>query len=188
MSSKVMGTSMKSPRENLHLYDFLRAGRQVLVMKKASLETFKTTRQRIGNGLNAGLEYPWADLIALEPPKVFSDIVESVLGAIFIDTRGDLDACETFLENLGLMRLMRQMLDSKMEVMPPKQRLGIAAGNEKVSYKMTREGVQSRRVWRCAVSVGGQEIAFSDCNTKVEAESRAASKAIKIIQKRGLPP
>ena len=39
-----------------------------------------------------GLVYPWRALAAFAPEKVFGDLIEAVLGAIYIDTNGDLKA------------------------------------------------------------------------------------------------
>ena len=44
-----------------------------------------------------GLFYPWRALAAFAPEKVFSDLIEAVLGAIYIDTNGDLKACIAML-------------------------------------------------------------------------------------------
>jgi len=41
-------------------------------------------------------------------PKVFSDILEAIIGAIYIDSSGDLDICWDFLERIGLVKLMNR--------------------------------------------------------------------------------
>ena len=51
----------------------------------------------ISNSLAHANYYPWTDLARLEPPKFFSDMVESILGAIYIDTHGSLSECQSFL-------------------------------------------------------------------------------------------
>ncbi|KAK1069281.1 Dicer-like protein 2 [Friedmanniomyces endolithicus] len=150
-----------SPRV-LHLHDFIRA---------------------ITKALHAGVEYPWPDLLALRPQKFFSDVVESVLGAVYIDTRGDLGVCEGFLERLGIMGHMRRFLEGDMETMQPKERLGVAAGNETVKYVGSSETVEGRKIVRCAVMVGEREVArCPDCNSRAEAEARAALAAVEILQ------
>ena len=50
-----------------------------------------------------GLVYPWRALAAFAPEKVFSDLIEAVLGAIYIDTNGDLKACVAILRRFGVL-------------------------------------------------------------------------------------
>ncbi|KAK4953351.1 Dicer-like protein 2 [Elasticomyces elasticus] len=122
------GRAVQQESRVLHLYDFIRASGQLLDAKQASLEAFEKYGELVEDALQAGHEYPWPDLLAMAPQKFFSDIVESTLGAIYVDTRGDLAACEVFLENLGVMARMRALLAGNMETMQPKERLGVAAG------------------------------------------------------------
>ncbi|KAK5711242.1 Dicer-like protein 2 [Elasticomyces elasticus] len=122
------GCAVQQEARGLHLHDFIRASGQLLDAKQASLEAFEKYGELVEDALQAGHEYPWPDLLAMAPQKFFSDIVESILGAIHVDTRGDLAACEVFLENLGVMARMRALLAGDMETMQPKERLGVAAG------------------------------------------------------------
>ncbi|KAK5733531.1 Dicer-like protein 2 [Elasticomyces elasticus] len=122
------GCAVQQEARGLHLHDFIRASGQLLDAKQASLEAFEKYGELVEDALQAGHEYPWPDLLAMAPQKFFSDIVESILGAIYVDTRGDLAACEVFLENLSVMARMRALLAGDMETMQPKERLGVAAG------------------------------------------------------------
>ncbi|KAK4902508.1 Dicer-like protein 2 [Elasticomyces elasticus] len=122
------GCAVQQEARGLHLHDFIRASGQLLDAKQASLEAFEKYGGLVEDALQAGHEYPWPDLLAMAPQKFFSDIVESILGAIYVDTRGDHAACEVFLENLGVMAHMRALLAGDMETMQPKERLGVAAG------------------------------------------------------------
>ncbi|KAK0367338.1 Dicer-like protein 2 [Friedmanniomyces endolithicus] len=172
----------QSPR-SLHLHDFIRASGQLLHAKQTSLEAFEQYGDLVTQALDAGVEYPWPDLLALGPQKFFSDVVESVLGAVYIDSRGDLGVCEGFLMRLGVMGHMRRFLEGDMETMQPKERLGVAAGNETVKYVGSSETVEGRKVVRCAVEVGDREVDRSpDCHSRAEAEARAALAAVEILQ------
>ncbi|KAK3650368.1 Dicer-like protein 2 [Elasticomyces elasticus] len=177
------GCAVQQEARDLHLHDFIRASGQLLDAKQASLEAFEKYGEPVKDALQADYEYPWPDLLAMAPQKFLSDIVESVLGAIHIDTRGDLAACEVFLENLGVMAHMRALLAGDMETMQPKERLGVAAGNQTVRYVNTTEKVDGPLVATCTVRVGDREIARSPaCGSKAEAEARAALDAVRIFQ------
>ncbi|KAK0948551.1 Dicer-like protein 2 [Friedmanniomyces endolithicus] len=176
-----------SPR-TLYLHDFIRASGQLLHAKQASLEAFEQYGGLVTEALDAGVEYPWPDLLAMRPQKFFSDVVESVLGAVYIDTRGDLGVCEGFLERLGIMGHMRRFLEGDMETLQPKERLGVAAGNETLKYVNSSETVEGRKVVRCAVMIGDCEVARSpDCNSRAEAEARAALAAVEVLQECHVP-
>lgn len=56
--------------------------------------------------------FAWALLARMAPDKFFSDIVEAVIGAIFIDSGGDLFAVEGFLTHLGILGYVDRLLDA----------------------------------------------------------------------------
>ena len=81
--------------------------------------------------------YPWTLLASLAPPKFFSDIIESLLGALWIDTHGSLDVCQTFLDNLGWTDFLHQVLQRQGEgLLHPKEEVGQLADREKVTYEV----------------------------------------------------
>ncbi|KAK4540651.1 hypothetical protein LTR36_008982 [Oleoguttula mirabilis] len=170
----------------LHLHDFIRASGQVVRAKQASLDTYERLRRPVKAALRDGKEYPWCDLLAMSPHKFFSDLIEAVLGALYVDTHGDVSVCEAFVEKLGIMKHMRTMLDTQMQTMSPKERLGVAAGSSAVQYSVVSSAVgedKSRLTFSCTVEVGGQEVALvRDCANKAEAEARAALAAVEALR------
>ncbi|KAL2849896.1 hypothetical protein BJY01DRAFT_245694 [Aspergillus pseudoustus] len=74
--------------------------------------------------------YPWTLLSALHSEKFLSDIIESLIGAIFIDSVGDMASCTAFLERLGLLRYARHVLDAGVDVVHPMQRAQILAKSD----------------------------------------------------------
>ncbi|KAF2219956.1 hypothetical protein BDZ85DRAFT_267874 [Elsinoe ampelina] len=167
---------------DVHLHDFIRAGGELLTARQKALDSFETHRYSVEWALEQGVEYPWADLAAMDPPKFFSDIVESILGAIYIDTRGNVAACEDFLEKLGVLHYLRLMLERKTIVLNPKERLGIAAVEKSVEYVKT---AMDKEGWNCTVKIGGIEVGTAGpCVTYKEAELRAALDAIEALDRR----
>ncbi|GAB7322659.1 hypothetical protein MBLNU13_g03566t1 [Cladosporium sp. NU13] len=177
-------SSTKSPemeaRKSLkmyHLYDFLRASGQLLNAKQESIARFEALSGPIATALQSSDVYPWPDLTALQPEKFFSDIVEAILGAMYLDTRGNLGVCEGFLEKLGILPTMRSILDGEMETCFPKERVGILADREIVEYKTQRTDGETG-TWECIVLVGQKEVTrVGGVKTKEEAEVRAADAA-----------
>ena len=104
--------------------------------------------------------HPWTALARLEPPKFISNLVELILGAIYIDTHGSLSDCESFLEHLGLMPYLGRVLNSDIAVLHPKEELGHLAGQDTVRYVLGKEGEEEEREERltCTVIVGERPI------------------------------
>ena len=161
-----------------HLHDFIRASGELSKARDDSIVRLHSLRDSIATALQTGSVYPWPDLIALGPEKFFSDIVESILGALFLDTRGDVDVCEVFLEKLGVLPILRGILDGEMETTFPKERVGILADRKDVKYVATHGVGDDERIWECAVVVDQSEVArVSGCGSREEAEVRAADMA-----------
>lgn len=141
----------------------------------------------ISQALIEGNSHPWTLLTALEPDKFFSDLIESILAAIFIDSAGSFPACEAFLTVLGILPYLDRALDTEIHVMHPKEELGVVAGNEKVKYDVVVVGehdeVGDKMGYKCTVLVGGKEIAWvSGSRTSIEAETRAAEDALRVLK------
>ena len=87
-----------------------------------------------------------------------SDIAESIVGAIYIDSHGSLPACEAFLARIGLIDYLRRVMEGNIALLHPKEELGQLANQDKVRYEVGREGEgKEQRLW-CQVFVGGREI------------------------------
>lgn len=63
----------------------------------------------IEEALDEGV-FPWTLLRSLNAPKVCSDIVESLIAAVYIDSAGSLDHCEDIVKNLGIMAMIDKMV------------------------------------------------------------------------------
>ncbi|SLM35887.1 dicer-like protein 2 [Lasallia pustulata] len=125
----------------LYLWHFMRtSSADVRRAQHACAARFDALREQIRNALEHGDAYPWALLSRLEAEKFFSDIVEAVLGAVYIDSLGSIPACEAVLERFGLLAYLRRALDEKVRLLHPKEEVGVLAGNEKVKpFKLSTE-------------------------------------------------
>ena len=93
-------------------------------------QRFEALKMRIGPALATGGTYPWTDLVALAPEKLISDLVESLLGAIYVDTAGNLEACARFLEEIGILPWLKRALSEGVAVWHPKEELGVLAARD----------------------------------------------------------
>lgn len=177
---------IKTSPKKLHLYDFLRCGSQLIPLKQKSLAAFEELREEIDEALANSKEYPWPALIAERPQKFFCDLVESILGALFVDTGGDMKVCEGFAARLGIFKHMDWILNDHVDTLSPKERVGILADQEAVKYESARSEIGGRKRFTCTLTMGEEAIVtVTDCSSKEEAEVKAAYKACKVLEARG---
>lgn len=178
------GCEMRTTKKQTYLWEFMKqSGKDELIKaQKACATRYRELSSAIKAALDHGNSHPWYLLLNLEAEKFFSDIIESMLGAIFIDSNGDLKACEEFLTRLGLLTYLRRVLAENVEVMHPKERLGIVAGNAKVRYAITRELVDGVEKYSCTVLVDDEPVASSTGEvSRAAAEAKAAQHAAGLI-------
>lgn len=98
--------------ETKYLFQFMsHSSMEVGPAQVRSLDRYLERRKEIRVELNRSQTYPWALLASIAAPKFFSDIVESVLGAVFTDCGADLAVCSKVLEKLGMMKLLRRLIE-----------------------------------------------------------------------------
>lgn len=156
--------------------------------QQSCVSRYESLQEEILHALIRGKRYPWALLTKLDAPKFFSDLIESIIGAIYIDSHGSFSACQSFLENLGMMEYLRRAMDGEFELLHPKEELGQLADQEKVKYVTViedEEGVRDgvKKLLTCAVSMGERELAKVRGGASViDVETRVAEEALRIIK------
>lgn len=171
------------------IWCFMRSAEpSILQAQQSCVSRYDSLRKEILHALIHGKRYPWALLTKLDAPKFFSDIIESIVGAIYIDSHGSFSACQSFLENLGMMECLRRAMDGEFELLHPKEELGQLANQEKVKYVTVVEdegGAEDdvKKVLTCVVSMGEREIAKIRGGANIiDVETRVAEEAVRIIK------
>ncbi|OJJ00868.1 hypothetical protein ASPVEDRAFT_149770 [Aspergillus versicolor CBS 583.65] len=140
-------------------------------------------RDQVCLSLERGSQYPWQDLGELNPDKHFSDVIESILGAIFVDSGGDIPACGMFLERIGWTRYLQRILDVGVDVMHPKNALQMLSKSLAICHITRSKNKASEATYDCAVSIRDTQIAIvSGCSCRTEAEVKASNAALEILQ------
>lgn len=196
------GTASLNPSSidhKLELWRFMRyQGAHLQTARDAALSRHASLRKNIIHGLQHSPSYPWKYLSQLNADKFFSDIIESILGAIFIDSHGNLAECEKFLERLGLLWYLRRILKDGVDVMHPRNIAQQMAKGE-IRFEVVRVvngestagtagGEDDGATYRCAVTMAGVEgvaVLVERCLTSEEAEITAAERAVEILVGRG---
>ena len=92
---------------------------------------YKKGKDVITEALKRGRIHPWAALTALQAPKFFSDIIESLLGAVYLDTRGDMEVVRRVLGTLGILPVLERIVAEGVDVLHPVSRLAQWASKSK---------------------------------------------------------
>ena len=136
-------------------------------------------RYAINYAMKEENRHPWHILSNIRASKFFADIIESVLGAIFIDSGGNLLKCLTFLERIGITTYLRRVLNTKVDCLHPKERLGILAGSNKVRYYHQKYG----QIFRCWVYLNETILGtFTESPLLLDAEVKAAWAASVLLE------
>ena len=161
-----------------HIWQFIRpGGRNETELK--SLNRFEQVHTELRHALDTANKYPWPQLCRFNPSKIFSDIIESILGAICVDSQANDETCDAFLEHLGLYKILDHLLKDDVACMHPKELLGITAEQRRVDYVY---GEKDRLV-TCQVMLGGKPCGeMTTGETREIASTVAAEQAVELEQ------
>jgi dsRNA-specific ribonuclease len=158
---------------------------------KRFMKNYDQVKEVIAEALEQGPEYPWSAIYQLDSPKWCSDIFESLIGAVFVDSGACMESCERVLKQLGLMRLIERAAEGeKIEFRRPLTILREKLPALKVDSKKFRHSSllkdDSNR-WGCRLRLGDRVLAIAKgCSCQAEAENRAAELALARVMNDGL--
>ncbi|KAJ5188990.1 hypothetical protein N7491_005312 [Penicillium cf. griseofulvum] len=167
--------------DQIHLWRFLRShGPNIKSAREACLERHQGLRGEIRDALEHGTQYPWELFARLRADKFLSDIIESVLGAIFIDCGGDLNVCHAFVERIGLVWYIQRVIADGVNVVHPRNiAQNMVKGAGTLVFKRKRVESGGVATYRCSAIVNQTEIALVEgCASAEEAEVKVANVAI----------
>ncbi|KAK0639348.1 hypothetical protein B0T16DRAFT_423043 [Cercophora newfieldiana] len=181
-----VGVRLKQSSVKHPLWSFMRHGSPDMgVVQEKTQKRHSELRDSINEALKTGTHYPWALLTRLQASKFYSDIFESVLGAVWTDS-GDINACIEVMEKAGILPLARRLLTGKLHFMHPKEELGVLAGNQKVQYGVetrlkegSEDGEKEVVGW---VLVGGRKLAEVKGGSRDEVRVKAAEVACLVLK------
>lgn len=139
-------------------------------------------RETIQASLDSSPDYPWTTLYGLEADKFFSDIVEALLGAMFVDSGGDFGPVTEFAERLGIFKTMRRVVEDGVDVTHPVKKLGeLVAANGQATVEYIPSTLKGKNC--CTVLVNGEFVTkVEDGSSWAEARVRAAEIAYNALR------
>jgi dsRNA-specific ribonuclease len=173
------------------LWQFMRHSNHTLLgPRDLAIAQHNAAREQINDALRNDQRFPWHLLSLTDAPKFLSDIVESVIGGIYVDSQGSIEACEIFVRKLGILDALERILQYGVDCLHPKERLGHLAVERRVQYVKIKpkegngnEIGYGKHTYMCHVKVGGVEIGGTVEGVKrLNAETIAAWKACKILE------
>ena len=169
--------------ETIHIWQLLRyASPTIRNALSASLKRLEELKPVISDVLSHGNAHPWTLLARVGLPKPFSDIIESIVGAIYIDSKGSMTQCEQFLDRLGLIGYLNRVMNENIALLHPKEDLGQLSDQDEVRYEMRAKGEGPERKYHCTVVVGTRQIASATGQGRFETETMAAEIACSVLR------
>ncbi|KAL1841683.1 hypothetical protein VTJ49DRAFT_6722 [Mycothermus thermophilus] len=194
--------TIRRTETKLPLWSFLRhASPDMGLVQRATAQRHAAMRGEILEALWRGGRYPWTLLARLQAHKFYSDVFESVLGAVWVDCaamvgeeeeggeRAAVKACEQLVERIGILPLMRRLVRDKVELLHPKEELGRLACGERVDYEVVAVGEvgeeDGETTFSCKVLVGGECLGTAEgAWSRLEARTKAAEVACEVLRAR----
>jgi endoribonuclease Dicer len=133
---------LRTQQRTVHLYqNMLHSSTVVLKDQENTFVRFIKLREEIEHALQQDKVFPWALLTRLQAPKFFSDMVEALLGAIWLDSEGDYDVVRAVLVHLGILPILDRIIEHNVDVQHPVSRLSLWASREykKVEFKYEKD-------------------------------------------------
>lgn len=103
-----------------HFWKYLHHSSPTVLDSQAEcLLRYSRYRPAIHEALSIGHEYPWTELASLQLPKLYSDMIESVIGAVYLDSGGDIEACTEVLRRIGLLAILERVEKGELRIRHP---------------------------------------------------------------------
>ncbi|ETN43326.1 uncharacterized protein HMPREF1541_02485 [Cyphellophora europaea CBS 101466] len=193
LRSRKPTTTIVKEQKCLHDYLARQPSQGLAAQRRALLERYGEVQETVSEALRNGKSWPWAELLRLDSPKWASDVLESLIGAVFVDSGGDLEACDSTLGKLGLMAIVQRVAaEGDVEFRQARVRLR-EERPAKVSFVSCQQrvpGVEgsevdcTARAWRCEAHIEGKVCSVAEgCTCEAEAEERAALAALEAIER-----
>ncbi|KAK0472051.1 hypothetical protein IW261DRAFT_1343854 [Armillaria novae-zelandiae] len=185
---------LEEEEEYIYLWKcLLHSSPRVLDDQRVTFDRFQKLSGAIADGLENGKIFPWAVLTRLQAPKFFSDMIESLFGAVFLDSEGDLERMKDVMRKIGVLPLLERIVKDDVDVLHPVSRISVWASKrgQKVKYRFKEEKGNISCVIELKQEEGGEikvleDARVTDLNrgkvTKLEVKFSAAEKAINLLQ------
>ncbi|KIJ13098.1 hypothetical protein PAXINDRAFT_136464 [Paxillus involutus ATCC 200175] len=168
----------------IYLFQCLQHSSSVLLeTQRLTFSRFEKFKDEIEEFLRTGGIFPWAALTRLQAPKVFSDMIESLIGAVYLDSEGNVDTIRQLLRSLGISTCLERLIRDNVDVLHPVSRLSVWAARQQAKIEYDYKDEKGRVI--CTITVEGREPVSAGAlkrghASQEEARFAAAEKAIAV--------
>lgn len=143
-------------------------------------------RGKVQAELDAGMFFPWIELSAFEAEtdgrhKMFADILEAIVGAVFVDSGGDFESVKVLIERFGVLTVLRRLARDKVNMTHPLNRLSETVARAHKGTVLYIERIINKE-YVCSVWVDGDELATARSICRMEAKGKAAEESLKVLE------
>lgn len=173
--------------QNMFLWQFLlHSSQEILSEGSRIVKRYQSERSAIEDALMSDHVFPFAALVGLDIPKVFSDVIESLLGAVYLDSGGSMMRAISVLETLGIMSVLRRIVSDDVDVTHPVSQLYIWASKNSQTLEFVETKVDGRL--KMVVVLNGKELLAEEVergqSRKSQLKAVVAEKAIRQLRLR----
>ncbi|KAG6013396.1 hypothetical protein E4U54_006810 [Claviceps lovelessii] len=171
----------------LALWNFMRHSSEPIGVEQAAFQKrFEALRTGVLTAMADDDYYPWALLARMQAKKFYSDVFESLLGAMWVDS-GSVEECEAFLTRLGVLSYLDRLIRDGVQVQHPKELMGKYAASQTITYRIgaqkAKNGGEPR--FSCRLSIGSEVVAeVFDGVSKEEVKIKAADQAVRMMDRK----
>lgn len=167
----------------LPLWKFMRHSvPSIGVEQEHTLERWEDLRDDIMEALRRGKRYPWALLARLGAKKIYSNVLEALLGAVWVDS-GSMEMCEKVLRRFSIPEYVERLIGDDVKMMHPKEKLAIKLKGKSIVYRHKTVGLANGGHEReCTLTVEGRKVAHvKGALREEEAAMKAADIALQVL-------
>ena len=183
------GVTVTEDAQCLHLYKcLLHSSLHILNEQHDTFSRWERPggRDEIEAALSEGHAFPWLALTSLQAPKFLSDMFESLLGAVYLDSHGNLDIVRDVLRRLGHWEVLERIVNCNTDVEHPISRLYLWASKNHEEVKCSTPKREGKMV-SCSVLWDGYEVVSveDEWRGRISQEGvrfTAAEKAIALLE------
>jgi len=180
--------SVHSHTHKVYLWQcLLHSSPRVLDDQTKTFARYRLRHVEIEEALNNWTIFPWAELTRLQAPKFFSDMIEALLGVVYLDSEGDMGVVRDVMRHLGIIQIMERIVVKDIDVLHPVSRLALWAARHDKELQYDYE--KSKGKVSCAILVNGWEEVrctsiYHGRASQEEVKLLAAEKAIQALNLR----
>lgn len=175
--------------QEANIWDYVQLSHpEMIKARKRFFHQYDRSRLQILTILAEGDRYPWAEIALLEADingkcKLFADMFEAIVGAVFVDSNGDFEVVKALAERFDIFRVLRIFVEDETNVMHPFTRLNEAAarlGKGAVEYECVEE---EDGVYVYTTSIRGIKMAVAESMNELHAKVLAAERSLETLER-----